>query len=108
VARLVLKIIMPNQAAAPVFMVGGFDASILPSLERKVRKTLHQEQISKQNKSKRKAVHAQAHARTTTLIAKERAIPKDVRRTTLQVIQKVDGDFRVRGHGISLSIPMIN
>ncbi len=66
-------------------MVGGVNAGILPSSERKVRKTLHQEQIGKQNKRKRKAVHAQAHVRATTLIAEERAMPKEDCQTTVQV-----------------------
>jgi hypothetical protein len=99
---------MPNQVAAPVLAVGGVNADILPSPERKVRKTSHQEQIRKQNKSKRKAVHAQAHAHTTTLFAEERAKPKDVHRTTVQVIQQVDGEFSAHGYGIILSIPTIN
>ena len=75
-ARPALCTITPNPTAAPVVMVGGIDAGILPSLERKVKKTSHQEQIGKQNKRKRKAVHPQAHACTTTLVAKERAMPK--------------------------------
>ena len=40
-----------------------------------MRKMSHQEQIRKQNESKRKVVHAQAHARATTFVAKERALP---------------------------------
>jgi hypothetical protein len=55
------------------------NAGILPSPERKVRKMSHQEQIGKQNESKRKVVHAQAHARATTLVAEERALPKEDR-----------------------------
>jgi len=47
-ARPVLKTITPNQAAAPVVTVGGVNAGILPSPERKVQKTLPQKQISKQ------------------------------------------------------------
>jgi hypothetical protein len=69
-------------------------AAVLPSSERKVRKTLHQEQINKQNETKRKAVHAQAHARATTLVAEERMKPKENRRTTAQVIAQVEGEFR--------------
>jgi hypothetical protein len=61
---------------APVVTVGGVNAGILTSPERKVRKTLPQEQIGKQNERKRKAIHTQAHARATTLIAEERGIPK--------------------------------
>jgi hypothetical protein len=61
-------------------------AAALPSPERKVRKTSHQEQINKQNETKRKAIHAQAHARATTLVAEERMKPKENRWTTAQVI----------------------
>ena len=75
-ARLGLCTITPNPTAAPVVTVGGINAGIIPSLERKVKKTLHLEQIGKQNKRKRKAVHLQAHACTTTFVAKERAMPK--------------------------------
>jgi hypothetical protein len=75
-ARPAPHTIMPNPMAAPVVTVGGINAGILPSLERKVKKTLHQEQIGKQNKRKCKTVHPQAHACTATLVAKERALPK--------------------------------
>ena len=75
-SRPALQTIMPNLTAASVVTVGGINAGILPSPERKVRKTSHQEQISKQNETKRKAVHAQAHVRATTLVAEERALPK--------------------------------
>jgi hypothetical protein len=75
-ARPALCTITPNPTAAPVVTVGGINAGILPSLERKVKKTSHQEQIGKQNKRKCKAVHPQAHACMTTLVAEERAMPK--------------------------------
>ncbi len=55
-SRPALRTITPNLAAAPVVTVAGMNAGILPSLERKVRKTSHQEQIGKQNESKRKVV----------------------------------------------------
>ena len=71
--------IMLNQTAALIIAVGGINAGILPSLERKVRKMLHQKKISKQDKRKRKGVCAQARACTDTLVAKERAMPKEVR-----------------------------
>jgi hypothetical protein len=77
VARPVLCTITPNQTAALVVLIGGVNAGILPSLERKVRKTSHQAQINRQNKAKRKAVHAQAHACAATLVAKERAKPNE-------------------------------
>jgi len=73
-----------------------------------VRKTSHQEQIGKQNEKKRKAIHAQAHARATTLVAEERALPKEDRRSTAQVIAQVEGEFRARGHGATLNKNTIN
>ena len=94
-ARPALQMILTNQTVAPVITVGGIDASILPSPERKVRKTSHQEQISNQNKSNHKAIHAQAHARATNLVAKERTMPKEDRQTTAQVIAQVHGEFSV-------------
>ena len=77
-SRPALQTIRSNPTAAPIITVGGINASILPSPERKARKTSHQEQIGKQNERKRKVVHAQAHVRATTLVAKERALPKEV------------------------------
>ena len=47
VARPALKTSTPNQAAAPVVTVGGVNAGILPSPERKGQKTLPQKQIGK-------------------------------------------------------------
>ena len=70
--------IAPNQTAALVVAVSGINSGIRPSPERKVRKTSHQKQINNQNERKRKAIHTQAHARATTLVAKERAMPKEV------------------------------
>jgi hypothetical protein len=102
-ARLAHQTIMPNPTVAPIIMVGGVNAGILPSLKRKVRKTLHQEQISKQNERKRKAVHAQAHAHVTTLVAKERAIPKEDLQRTVQLIVQVKGEFRARGYGVGVT-----
>ncbi len=107
-ARPALRTIMPNPTVAPVVTVGGVNAGILPSPERKVRKMLHQEQIGKQNERKCKAVHAQAHARATTLVAKEKAMPKEDRQTTVQVIAQVKGEFRARGYGVTLSKNTIN
>jgi hypothetical protein len=69
---------MINQAAALVLLLGGVNTSNLSSSERKVQKTLHQEQLDKQNRSKRKAVHPQANAHASTLVNKERAKPKDI------------------------------
>jgi len=89
-------------------MVGGIDASIHPSPERKVRKISHQEQIGKQNERNRNAIHAQAHGRAATLIAEERMKPKENRRTAAQVIAQVEGEFRTRGYGVTLSKNTIN
>jgi len=88
--------------------VGGINAGILPSPERKVRKMSHHEQISKQNEMKCKAAHAQAHARPTSLVAEERALSKEDRRLTAQVIAQVEGEFRAWGHGATLSKNSIN
>jgi len=107
-SRPALRTITPNLAAAPIVTVAGMNAGILPSPERKVRKTSHQEQIGKQNESKRKVVHAQAHSRATTLVAEERALPKEDRRSTAQVMAQVEGEFRARGHGATLNKYMIN
>ena len=83
-------------------------AAVLPSPERKNRKTLHQEQINKQNETKCKAVHVQAHMRATTLVAEERMKPKENHRTTAQVIAQVEGEFRARGYSVTLSKNTIN
>ena len=102
-SRPALQTITPNPTAAPVVTVGGINAGILSSPERKVRKTSHQEQIGKQNERKCKVVHAQAHTCATTLVAKERALPKEVRRSTIQVIAQVEGESRAGGYGVTLS-----
>jgi hypothetical protein len=74
-SRPALRTITQNLAAAPVVTVAEMNAGILPSPERKARKASHQEQTGKQNESKHKVVHTQAHARATTFITKERALP---------------------------------
>ena len=107
-SRPELQTITPNPTAAPVITVGGINAGILPSLERKVRKTSHQEQISKQNKRECKVVHTPAHAPATTLVAKERAFLKEVCQSAIQVITQVKGGFRVRGYGGTQSKNTIN
>jgi len=107
-SRPALRTITPNLTAAPVVTVSGINAVILPSPERKVRKTSHQEQISKQNVRKRKAVHTQAHARATTLVPEERALLKEDHRSTVQVITQVEGEFRARGHDVMLNKNTIN
>ena len=50
--------------AALGVVVDRINAGILPSLERKVRTTSHQNQINNQNERKCKAIHAQAHVHT--------------------------------------------
>ncbi len=70
-SRPALQTITPNQEAAPTVTVAGMNAGILSSQERKVRKTSHQEQISKQNERKRKVVRAQAHARNHSRCQRE-------------------------------------
>ena len=80
----------------------------LPLPPRKTQKTSHQEQIARQNERKHKAVHAQAHACATTLVAEERAKEKENRRTTVEVIAQVEGEFRARGVPVTMSKPTIN
>ena len=86
----------------------GGAAGNLPSPQRKTRKTCNQEQIEKQNGQKQKALHAQAHACATTLVAEERGKEKENQRTTTQVIEQVEGDFRARGFGVTLNKVPIN
>jgi hypothetical protein len=93
-------------AAVSVLPAAGVAA--LPSPPRKTRKTSHQEQITRQNERKQKAVNAQAHARATTLVAEERAKEKEKRRTTAEVIVQVEGGFRARGFPVTMSKPTIN
>jgi hypothetical protein len=93
-------------AAVSVLPAAGVAA--LPSPPRKTQKTSHQEQIERQNERKQKAVHAQAHARATTLVAEERAKEKENRRTTAEVIAQVEGEFRARGFPVMMSKPTIN
>ena len=76
-SRPALQTITPNLAAAHIVTVARMNAGILPSPERKVRKTSHQEQIGKQNEKKCKAVHTQAHVHATALVAEERALLKE-------------------------------
>ncbi len=73
-----------------------------------MRKTSHQVQIARQNERKRKAIHAQAHVRATTLVAEERAKPQEYRQTTAQVIAQVEREFRLQGYGMILSKNTIN
>ncbi len=65
VGRVALLAITPVPAAGPILATAGVAA--LPSPPRKTRKTLHQEQIARQNKLKRRAVQGQAHARRNAI-----------------------------------------
>jgi hypothetical protein len=63
VGRVALVAITPVPAAGPILPAAGVAALPLPP--RKLQKTLHQEQIARQNEWKRRAVQGQAHARAT-------------------------------------------
>jgi hypothetical protein len=63
VGRVALAAIAPVPAAGPILLAAGVAALPLPP--RKRRKTLHQEQIARQNEQKRRAILGQAHARAT-------------------------------------------
>jgi hypothetical protein len=64
---------------------------------------------ARQNKWKHRAVHGQVHAHATTLVSKERAKEeKENRRTTAEVIEQIEGEFRARGFPVMLSKPTIN
>jgi hypothetical protein len=106
VGRVALAAITPVPAAGPILPEAGVAA--LQSPPRKTQKTLHQEQIARQNKRKRRATQGQAHARATTLVAEERTKEKQNRRTTAEVIEQVELEFRARGFPVTLSKPTIN
>ncbi len=63
VGRVALAVITPVPVAGPILLAAGLAA--LPSPSRKTQKTLHQEQIARQNKRKRRAVQGKAHAPAT-------------------------------------------
>ncbi len=106
--RAALVTITPVPVAVSVFPAAGVAALPSPP-SRKTQKMLHQEQIAQQNERKHRAVHGQAHARATTLVAEERAKEeKENRRTTAEVIEQVEGEFRARGFPVTLSKPTIN
>jgi len=88
VGRLALRTIATVLVAVSILPAAGVAALPLPP--RKTQKTPHQEQIARQNERKQMAVHAQAHARATTLIAKERAKEKENRRMTAEVIEETE------------------
>ncbi len=104
--RPALQTITTVPEAVSVLPAAGVDA--FPSPPRKMQKTLHQEQIARQNERKHRTVHAQAHARATTLVAKERAKEKENRHTTAEVIAQVEGEFRGWGFPVTMSKSTIN
>jgi hypothetical protein len=106
VGRVALAVIIPVPAAVPILSAAGVAA--LPSPPRKTQKTSHQEQIARQNERKRRAIQGQAHARATTLVVEERAKEKENRRTTAEVIEQVEGEFRAHIFPVMLSKPTIN
>jgi hypothetical protein len=63
VGRVALVAITPVLAAGPILLAAG--VAVLPSQPRKTQKTLHQEQIPRQNERKCRAIQGQAHARAT-------------------------------------------
>ncbi len=107
VGRAALATITPVPVA--VFVLPAAGVAALPSPPRKTRKTSHQEQIAQQNERKHRAVHGQAHARATTLVAEETAKEeKENRRTAAEVIEQVEGEFRARSFPVTLSKLTIN
>ncbi len=104
--RVALAAITPVPAAGSILPAAVVAA--LPSPPRKTQKTSHQEQIARQNERKRRAIQGQAHARATTLIAEERTKEKKNRRTTAEVIEQVEWEFRARSFPVTLSKPTIN
>jgi hypothetical protein len=104
--RVALAVITPVPAAGPILPAARVAA--LPSPPRKTQKTLHQEQITQQNKQKCRAVQGQAHECATTLVAEERTKEKENHRTTAEVIEQVEWEFRACGFPVMLSKPTIN
>jgi hypothetical protein len=93
--RVVLAAITAVPAAGPILPAAKVAA--LPSPPRKMQKTLHQDQIGRQNERKRRAVQGQAHARATTLVAEERTKEKENCHMTAEVIEQVEWEFRASG-----------
>ncbi len=59
------------------------------------------DQIAQQNERKHRAVQGQAHARATTLVAEERTKEKENRRTSAEVIEQVEWEFRACGFPVT-------
>ncbi len=70
VGRAALATITPVPAAGPILATAGVAALPLPP--RKTQKMLHQEQIARQNKRKRRAIQGQAHARQIAICGPNR------------------------------------
>ncbi len=77
VGRVALAAITPVPAAGPIFPAAGVAA--LPSPPRKTQKTLHQEQITRQNERKRRAIQGQAHAHATIGSSQRLQWPRNAR-----------------------------
>jgi hypothetical protein len=77
VGRVALAAITPVLAAGPILPAAGVAA--LPSPPRKTKKTLHQEQIVRQNERKRRAIQGQAHARATIGSSQRLRRPRNAR-----------------------------
>ncbi len=101
VGRVALAAITPVPAAGPILPAAWVAA--LPSSPRKMQKMLHQDQIARQNKRKCRAVQGQAHLHATTLVTKERTKEKENRRTTAEVIEKVEWEFRACSFPVTMT-----
>ncbi len=77
VGRVALATITPVPAAGPILPAAGVAALSLPP--RKMQKTLHPEQIARQNERKHKAVQGQAHARATIVSSQQPQRPRNAR-----------------------------
>jgi hypothetical protein len=77
VGRVALAAITPVPAAGPILPAAGVAA--LSSPPRKMQKTLHPEQIARQNERKRKAVQGQAHACATIGSSQQPQRPRNAR-----------------------------
>jgi hypothetical protein len=77
VGRVALAAITPVLAAGPILPEAGVAA--LPSPPRKTQKTLHQEQIARQNERKRRAIQGQAHVHATIGSSQRLRRPRNVR-----------------------------
>ena len=104
--RVALAAITLVPATGPILPASKVAALPLPP--RKMQKMLHQEQIGRQNKRKRRAVQGQAHTRATALVAKEREKANENCCMTAEVKEQVEGEFWARGFPVMLSKPTIN